>query len=96
MDGTRVIFDLAMGLFYLAMAFCGWGLYVNDQTYRDRQAILEVVFDRSRGFYDRHLDLLNRVPYDTHANYRLWLRDPWQLYPDEVVFAAKGVRYPHD
>lgn len=84
----------AVFLILLACIF-GWFVLSLHLTGEDRKVLGDVFYDHTRGFYSKHRDAFNRVTFDDHLKARFLLQDPWKLYPSDVAFAAKGVRFPH-
>lgn len=64
-----------------------WNLYCNDQTYRDRRWLMEVVFGAPDWWQRR--EYLNAVTYEQHLIHRFFLLDPWRLYPPQMLEGLK-------
>lgn len=74
------------GLFYGALIVgivaAVWQLICNDRTYRDRLRLAQIIF-AAPDWRDRREAFL-RVSYGEHLRHRLFLLDPWSLYPPSV------------
>ena len=66
----------------------GWFLYCNRVTLRERLALnTAAVSERSRSKERQHI--LEHVSYEDHLLQRFLLRDPFRLYPADLVAAAR-------
>lgn len=62
------------------LAFSLWGMWCNDRTGKDRQRLIDRVY--AEGDYRTRRVVLDDVTYDSHMWRRLFLLDPWEMYPD--------------
>lgn len=67
---------------FVGLIACGWLLYHNSCTYKERSNLLEAVFRQDN--YAPYLRAFNEVDYDKHLWARAKLRDWRKLYSPEI------------
>lgn len=65
---------------FLGLAFAVWCLWQNEKTSKERQRLIDFIFDHPLETYHDLLRLYDKVDYDQHFWARVRLRDPAALY----------------